>query len=82
MLSEHIKNGTKDSRLLEEYNRKRRTVAKQVIEFATKSLDKVSTLSAIPDFARHLIGGVIDHLGFVKKNSAMQPSGLVNWPYD
>lgn len=82
MLSEHIKNGARDTHLLEEYNKKRQTVAKEVIEFATKSLDRVGTISAMPDFARHLVGSIIDHLGFVKKNTAMQLSGLVNRVYD
>jgi 2-polyprenyl-6-methoxyphenol hydroxylase-like FAD-dependent oxidoreductase len=40
VLSEHIKNGAKDTHLLEEYSKKRQTVAKEVIEFATKLLDR------------------------------------------
>ena len=82
MLSEHIKSGEKDTRLLEEYSKKRQTVAKEVIELATKSLDRISAITAIPSFVRRLIGGAIDHLGFIKKNSAMQISGLVNRAYD
>jgi 2-polyprenyl-6-methoxyphenol hydroxylase-like FAD-dependent oxidoreductase len=82
MLSEHIRSAAKDTHLLEEYDKKRQTVAKEVIEFATKSFDRIGTITAMPDFARRLVGGVLDHLGFLKKNSVMQISGLVNRAYD
>jgi len=82
MLSEHIKSGGENTRLLEEYSKKRQTVAKEVIQFATKLFDRVGTITAMPGFVRHLIGGAIDHLGFVKKNMATQLAGLVNRAYD
>jgi 2-polyprenyl-6-methoxyphenol hydroxylase-like FAD-dependent oxidoreductase len=82
MLSEHIKNGSKDTHLLEEYSKKRQTVAKEVIEVATKLFDGMGAITAMPGFARHLIGGAIDHLGFVKKHMVTQISGLLNRAYD
>ena len=82
MLSEHIKSEAKDTHLLEEYNKKRQTAAKGVIELATKLFDSIGAMTAMPGFARQLIGGVVNRLGFVKKNMAMQISGLVNRVYD
>ena len=82
VLSEHIKGGAKDTHLLEEYSKKRQIVAKEVIGFATKILERIGIITAIPVFARHLIGSVINHLGFVKKNLATRVAGLVNRPYD
>lgn len=82
VLSEHIKSGSRDTHLLEEYSNKRQTVAKQVIEFATKALDRTNALTAMPGFARYLVGGAINHLGFVKKHMATRLSGLVNRAYD
>ncbi len=82
MLSEHIKSGAKDAHLLEEYSKKRQTAAKEVIELATKLFDGIGAMTALPGFARQLIGGIVDHLGFVKKNLATQISGLVNRAYD
>lgn len=82
MLSEHINSGSKDTHLLEEYSKKRQTVARQVIELSTKLLDSISVMTAMPGFARQLIGFVVDHLGFVKKNMVSQLSGVVNRVYD
>jgi 2-polyprenyl-6-methoxyphenol hydroxylase-like FAD-dependent oxidoreductase len=82
MLSEHIKSGAKDTRILEEYSKKRQIVAKEVIALATTSLDGITSIAAMPVFARRLVGGIIDHLGFVKKLAAMRLSGLVNRVYD
>lgn len=81
-LSEHIKGGAKDTHLLEEYSKKRQTVAKEVIGFATQMLERIGAITAMPGFARHLIGSVIDHLGFVKKNLVARLAGLVNRAYD
>ena len=82
MLSAHIKGGAKDTRLFEEYSKKRQTVAREVIGFATKLLERMGAITAMPSFARHLIGGVIGHLGFVKKNLVTRLAGLVNRAYD
>jgi len=82
VLSEHIKSGASDAHLLEEYSKKRQTVAKEVIELAASMLDRISVVTTLPGFARHLIGGIIDHLGFVKKSLVTRISGLVNRAYD
>jgi hypothetical protein len=36
----------------------------------------MGAITAMPGFARHLIGGAIDHLGFVKKNMVTQTLGV------
>ena len=82
MLSEHIKSGAKDTHLLEEYSKKRQTVARQVIELSTQLSDRTGALAAMPGFVRQLIAGIVDHLGFVKKNMVTQISGVVNRAYD
>jgi 2-polyprenyl-6-methoxyphenol hydroxylase-like FAD-dependent oxidoreductase len=82
MLSEHIRSGAQDTHLLEEYNKKRQIVAKEVIKFATAQSGRMGAIAAMPDFVRPLFGGVLDHLGFMKKNSVMRMSGLVNRIYD
>jgi 2-polyprenyl-6-methoxyphenol hydroxylase-like FAD-dependent oxidoreductase len=82
MLSEHIKSGVKDTHLLEEYSKKRQTVAREVIELSTKLSDRIGVMTALPGFVRQLIAGVVNHLGFVKKNMVAQISGVVNRVYD
>jgi len=48
------------------------SIAKGVIEFATKALDRIGTISAMPGFARHVVGSIIDHLGFGEMGSRLK----------
>ena len=71
-----------DTHLLEEYSRKRLIVAKDVIKLATTGLTIINTMVALPAFIRRLVAGVVDSMGFVKRRSALQVSGLMNRAYD
>jgi len=81
-LSKHISSGTQDTQLLEEYNRKRQIVARNVIKLATTGLNTVNYLIAMPSFVRRLIAGALDYMSFVKRRSVVQISGVMNRVYD
>jgi len=81
-LSKHINGGAQDSHLLEEYSRKRLIVAKDVIKLATTGLTMINAMVAMPALVRRLVAGVMNFMGFMKRRSALQLSGLMNRVYD
>jgi len=81
-LSKHINGGNQENHLLEEYSRKRLIVAKDVIKLVTTGFNMVNYLVAMPAFVRRLVAGVVDFMGFAKRRSALQLSGLTNRAYD
>lgn len=81
-LSEYVSGGAQDNHLLEEYSRKRLTVAKDVIELATTGLNMVNYLIAMPALVRRLVAGVVNFMGFAKRRMVLQTSGLMNRAYD
>ena len=81
-LSKYISNGTQDTHLLEEYNRKRQIVAKNVIKLATTALNMVNYMMAMPALVRRLIAGALDYMSFAKRKMVIQISGVMNRAYD
>lgn len=81
-LSEHVSGDAQDAHLLEEYNRMRQIVAKDVIKLATTTLNMVNYLIAMPAFVRRLIAWVLGFMSFAKRRSVVQLSGVVNRAYD
>jgi len=81
-LSKHVKGGSQDNHLLEEYSRKRLIVAKDVIKLATTGLNMVNYLIAMPALVRRLVTGVVNFMGFAKRRLVLQVSGLMNRAYD
>ena len=69
-LSKYISNGsTQDTHLLEEYNRKRQIVAKNVIKLAATALNMVNYMMAMPALVRRLIAGALDFMSFAKRKT-------------
>ena len=81
-LSKYISNSTQDTHLLEEYNRKRQIVAKNVIKLATTALNMANYMMAMPALVRRLIAGALDFMSFAKRKTVVQVSGVMNRAYD
>jgi len=81
-LSKYVSGGAQDSHLLEEYSTKRLIVAKDVIKLATTGLTMLNVMIAMPAFVRRLVVGAMNFMGFMKRRSALQLSGLMNRVYD
>jgi len=81
-LSKHISSGAQDDHLLEEYSKKRLTVAKNVVKLATTAFNMMNYIIAMPALIRRVIAGVFDYLTFGKRRMILQLSGLTNRTYD
>lgn len=81
-LSKYISNGIQGNHLLEEYSKKRQSVAKNVIQFATTASNMLDYLMAMPVLVRRLIAWALDFMTFAKRRSVLQISGVMNRAYD